>query len=205
MSNEAENSRLNPDERREQILSVAAGHFARDDGKPVSVSAIARDAGVTRALVYHYFPGRDSLLDAVLQRETDAVLVSTMPDPARSVRVNLEHALNAYLDHFAASGGALRDLFMRQPGAPSIVNELAAGSHVVHADRIIALAGLEDTALMRFAVMAWLGLVTEGARAATNMPDISRQDIIRLSLRTFEAATGRSIDDLKTQPDQGKE
>lgn len=52
--------RMEPHEREEQILKIAAEHFARRGVLGASMSAIARDAGITRALLYHYFPGKDS-------------------------------------------------------------------------------------------------------------------------------------------------
>ena len=60
--------RMEPHEREEQILQVASDHFARKGVLGASMSAIARDAGITRALLYHYFPGKDSL--AVKQRRS---------------------------------------------------------------------------------------------------------------------------------------
>jgi AcrR family transcriptional regulator len=47
-----------PGDAPEQIVEVAASHFAREGFEGLSVPAIAADADVTRALVYHYFPGQ---------------------------------------------------------------------------------------------------------------------------------------------------
>ena len=66
--------RMDPHEREEQILKIAAEHFARRGVLGASMSAIARDAGITRALLYHYFPGKDSLAAAVTRREANSVL-----------------------------------------------------------------------------------------------------------------------------------
>ena len=67
------------------------------------MSAIARDAGGTRALVYHYFPGKESLLTAVLEREAGLVLLATEPDPGLPQRANLDRALSAFFEHFTAA------------------------------------------------------------------------------------------------------
>ena len=66
--------RMEPHEREEQILKIAAEHFTRRGVLGASMSAIARDAGITRALLYHYFPGKESLAAAVTRREANAVL-----------------------------------------------------------------------------------------------------------------------------------
>ena len=44
MSNSKDSVRLNPDERREQILQVATSHYARADHEAVSIQAIAKEA-----------------------------------------------------------------------------------------------------------------------------------------------------------------
>ena len=69
---------------------MASAHFTRKGFEAVSVRDIAAEAGVTRALVFHYFPGKDSLLNAVLRREGEALLAGTAPDPALSRRANLD-------------------------------------------------------------------------------------------------------------------
>ena len=51
-------SRLEPGQRREQILDAANALFAERAYDEVSVEDIASAAGVTRGLVHHYFGGR---------------------------------------------------------------------------------------------------------------------------------------------------
>ena len=78
-------SRMEPADRQEQIVRVAATHLSRDGAAGVSMSSIAKDAGVTRALIYRYFPGKQALLDAVLRHESERLLAATEPDPKLSV------------------------------------------------------------------------------------------------------------------------
>lgn len=194
MSNSSEASRLNPDERRDQILRVASSHFARTGYEAVSVQAIAADAGVTRALVYHYFPGKEALLDAVLRREAETLLAATAPDPELSRRENLQRALGLYLDHFSASGGALRDLYAPGATAPPLVRELAAGNHVIQVERIRSYLNQDDTPMARVAIGAWLGFVMEAARGAVGHPAVPRDWIIRLCMDALSAVTGSTFD-----------
>lgn len=49
--------RLSPEERREQLVRAAMGILAREGYEALSFEAVARDAQVTRNLLYHYFPG----------------------------------------------------------------------------------------------------------------------------------------------------
>ena len=51
-------SRLDPGQRREQILEAANALISERGYAAVSVEDIARSAGVARGLVHHYFGGR---------------------------------------------------------------------------------------------------------------------------------------------------
>ena len=95
--------RLTPAQREEQILQVAAAHFAQHGVVAASMSSIAREAGITRALLYHYFPGKESLAAAVTRREARAVLEALSehhPNPVEALRVELR----SYFAHVAEGG-----------------------------------------------------------------------------------------------------
>lgn len=68
--------------RREQLLDVALALLAEQGFERVSVEAIARRAGVNRAVVYRSFPNLQLLLLALLRREdrrTRVALASLLP------------------------------------------------------------------------------------------------------------------------------
>jgi AcrR family transcriptional regulator len=61
-------SRLDPAQRREQILEAANSLFAERGYDEISIEDIASAAGVTRGLVHHYFGGRKEVYVALLER-----------------------------------------------------------------------------------------------------------------------------------------
>jgi AcrR family transcriptional regulator len=60
-------TRLEPDERRQQILAVARRLFSERHYSAVSTSEIAREAGVARGLLHHYFGGKRELFLEVVR------------------------------------------------------------------------------------------------------------------------------------------
>lgn len=62
-------TRLTPEVRREQILDEAAHLILAEGLYAVSMERLARDIGISKGLVYNYFPTRDALLTALLNRE----------------------------------------------------------------------------------------------------------------------------------------
>ena len=63
----AENERIK-DERREQILRAARGLFARKGLAATKIADIAVAAGMSHGLVYHYFPSKEAVYAAIVER-----------------------------------------------------------------------------------------------------------------------------------------
>lgn len=64
-------TRMTPEVRRAQILDETAKLVIDQGLSAVSMEAVGRLCGISKALVYNYFPRRDQLLAALLQREQD--------------------------------------------------------------------------------------------------------------------------------------
>jgi len=66
---------MDAERNRERILESATRAFTTgDESAPVSLEAIARDAGVGIGTLYRHFPTRETLVQAVHATELDAVL-----------------------------------------------------------------------------------------------------------------------------------
>jgi AcrR family transcriptional regulator len=75
-------ARVPADVRREQLLDAALAVIVRDGYDAVSIDAIAREAGVTRPVVYGVYDGLGPLLGALLdrqQRRALAQLAAVLP------------------------------------------------------------------------------------------------------------------------------
>ncbi|SDJ48512.1 transcriptional regulator, TetR family [Frankineae bacterium MT45] len=193
MSNDSERVRRSPEQRRAQIVDVAATHFSREGVAAASMSAIAKEVGITRALLYHYFSGKERLLEAVLEREATRVLLATAPDASLSQKENVERSLTAFFDHYAASSGGVRELYAPTPATTSTAAGLAAANHVVQVDRLLSATSFDDTAEARLAMGAWLAFVEYAARNAVDNPDVSRDHLRVLCVTTLESLLGRRL------------
>lgn len=60
-------SRLHLDERRRQLLDAGAALFVEHAFEEISMRQIAEAAGVSKALLYHYFPSKTALFKAAIQ------------------------------------------------------------------------------------------------------------------------------------------
>jgi AcrR family transcriptional regulator len=122
-------TRLAPEVRRNLILEEAARIVLEEGVSAVSMERLGRAAGVSKALVYNYFPNRNALLSALLLgeygrfRETGRRLIGTARDFPTLVRATTR----AYLDHVAERGLLIQRLANEPAVAASIRPVDAAG------------------------------------------------------------------------------
>ena len=166
MATTPKRSRLDPAQRREQILDAASALFAERAYDQVSIEDIASAAGVTRGLVHHYFGGRNDVYIGLLER-LGAQREEQLPPPVgRSARARVADTVSRWLDWTAANrtiwlatiahGEDIADPAVRQAVA-DLVRRAVALLTAFHAD--IA----QDTPRLRYALECWTGL----NRAAT--------------------------------------
>ncbi|MCG8391944.1 MAG: TetR family transcriptional regulator [Pseudomonadales bacterium] len=65
-------------ERRAQIIDAAAAFFETQRFEAISLAAIARRAGVTKAALYRYFPSKEALFLALYLRELELAASATV-------------------------------------------------------------------------------------------------------------------------------
>ncbi|MFK8003197.1 MAG: TetR/AcrR family transcriptional regulator [Polyangiales bacterium] len=67
-------TRLDTDERRQQLLKLGLELFDRHSYESLSIEAIASEAGISKGLLYHYFPGKRAFYVAVVESAASMLL-----------------------------------------------------------------------------------------------------------------------------------
>ncbi|HJR89494.1 MAG TPA: TetR/AcrR family transcriptional regulator [Aeromicrobium sp.] len=128
--------RLPADERREQLLDAALHVLVREGYGNVTIEAIAREAGVTRPVVYSAFDGLDPLLKALLDRseqrglERLLAILAAAGDPS-DVDQWVLRAADAFFDEVHAEPDIWRPILGLLQGAPAIVSQRIADTREV--------------------------------------------------------------------------
>jgi AcrR family transcriptional regulator len=92
--------RLPPAERREQLIDAALSIAAREGYDNLAFEKVANHVGVTRNLVYHYFPGgRQELLEAAAHRAGQQLSSDWVTDPGVPLPERLAANLSRMMDH----------------------------------------------------------------------------------------------------------
>ncbi len=102
---------------RQRILDAAGQCFAASGYAKTTVEEIALQAGVSKALVYHHFRGKEQILEAVLERTLDdwdaAIQTANWPE-GKSVLQGLAEMHRATLQ-YARNNPLVRALFQNDP------------------------------------------------------------------------------------------
>jgi AcrR family transcriptional regulator len=148
--------RLEVDERRRQLLSLGVELFAQHAYDELSMRKIARAAGISHALLYRYFPSKQSYFRAALEQAAEELRARTAPDPSMPPWEQLVAGLEGFLELVDENALAYRQLLRSLASAPE-VRELIEDVRGSTAERI--LAGLfpdQPTPKARAAVTGWL-------------------------------------------------
>jgi AcrR family transcriptional regulator len=173
--------RLSPDDRRNELLALGAEVFGQRPYDEVRIDEIAERAGVSRALMYHYFPDKRAFFAAVVRAEGERLFqaTNTPPQPGLSLLEQLRAGVLAYLEYdeahphgaWAAYMGMGRsDPVLR--GIDDIDNDRQANRII---DRLNEAIGEFDSKLerdLRVVVYGWLAFTFELCRQRIVDPSI---------------------------------
>jgi AcrR family transcriptional regulator len=104
--------RLSVDRRREELIAAALELFSRHDAEDVAIDDVATAAGASRALVYHYFGGKQELYVAALRSAAEELEARLRPQGGGRPLDELSRGLARYFDfveeHAAGFAALLR-------------------------------------------------------------------------------------------------
>jgi AcrR family transcriptional regulator len=182
-------TRLDVDERRRQLLVLGADLFTRHDYDKLSMAKIAREAGISKALLYHYFPSKEAYFVATLEEKAEELAQRTAPDESLPPLEQLSSSLDAYLAWIEENAGSY-DKMIRSGAAVPEVRAMLDRVRGETAQRIVdGLRGEEPASpILRTAVRGWLGFMDGACLDWVAHRDIDRQTLHGLLLGTLLGA-----------------
>jgi AcrR family transcriptional regulator len=180
-------TRLENDERRRRLLELGARLFTEHAYDEISMSQIARAAGISKALLYHYFPSKRDYFVATLAGGAEELRARVEPDPGLPPAEALAGAVDSYLAWIEENAAAYEKLF-RSAGAVPEVRELVEGVRAATADRIVEGLGASDNPRARTAVRGWLWFMDGACLDWIAHRDLDRSELRGLLLGTLVGA-----------------
>ncbi|GGS95661.1 TetR family transcriptional regulator [Streptomyces chromofuscus] len=153
------------EERRQQLIGVALELFSRRSPDEVSVDEIASAAGISRPLVYHYFPGKLSLYEAALQRAADDLAGRFVEPHEGPLGARLLRVMRRFFDFVDDHGPGFAALMRGGPAVgSSTTNALIDSVRQAAYDQIMAHLGVTRApARLELVVRSWISLAESTA------------------------------------------
>jgi AcrR family transcriptional regulator len=136
-------TRMQAGERREQLLDATKAIVAERGFHAVSIEAVAREAGITRPIVYGHFHDLSGLLEALVQRETARALgqLDIPQELSGDPRDALLASLRTYLEAVRSDPQTWRLVLIPPEGAPAILHDLIAQGRAAVLEQLARAVG----------------------------------------------------------------
>jgi AcrR family transcriptional regulator len=154
-------ARLDVDIRREQLIELGKRLFSTRPYEEIQIGEIAREAGISKGLLYHYFPSKRDFYAAVMASVLDDVAEIAAPEPDLPPLERLRAAIDSYLDYVEGHVEGYLSFHRGGMGSNEEVRALFEEAQSRQAARILAeIHGSgEPPELLRLAVRGWLNFM----------------------------------------------
>ena len=178
--------RLQVDERRRQLLDAGATLFAQRAYEEISMRQVAQAAGVSKALLYHYFPSKIELFKAAVADKAAELEALIDPSGEGTPLDRLTASLDAYLawiENNSQTWAKLMQSASTLPEARELVERFR--QRTMH----LILSGLtgrrRPRPALRIAVEGWLAYMDAAILDWTQTNDLRRQTLRDLLVAAF--------------------
>jgi len=193
-------TRLDPAARRAQLVALGLQMLSTRPLDQVAIDEIASEAGISRGLLFHYFPTKRDFHVAVVQAAADDLYARTEPDPTLPLRDQLRSSLEAFVDYVTDNRDAYMGLLRGASGDPGLRAVLDSTRSRITA-RVLAAAGVADPASnrLRLAARGWVAFteeatlewLSEGEPGRFELVDLLEEALVALmAVATRLEATG---------------
>jgi AcrR family transcriptional regulator len=187
--------RLDPVARREQLVALGLELMRAHPIDHQFLDRVIAAAGISKGLLFHYFPTKRDFQIALVEAATARLLASIAGDPGPDPDARLRHGLDAYIgwiEHneagylaFARGAGsdpALLDLF--ESTRDSVVALLVDG--------LVGAGAAVDSPKLRLAARGWIASVEETTFLWLRDRPCSRDELLELLFRQAAAVPATS-------------
>ena len=187
ISAERKRERLSVDERRARLIEVGKQVFSERPYDEVSTGEIAKLAGVSAGLPYHYFKNKRGFyvetVRAVSNEITDAMVLEEDIDVTEAVGM----ALETFVDFVSENLPLYRSVILGGVGADEDVRAIADRVRSVTILRVLERVDVgELPAALRMRLRGWLGFVESAVLHWVENQDVPRTELLRALTETLE-------------------
>ena len=193
--------RLSPADRRSELLTLGAEVFGQRPYDEVRIDEIAERAGVSRALMYHYFPDKRAFFAAVIRAEGERLFeaTNTPPRPHQALFDQIREGVLAYLHYDDEHPHGAWAAYVGSGRSDPVLRGIEDTDNDRQANRILgrihaALGDELDSKVerdLRITVYGWLAFTMEMCRQRLMDPSIDAGQVADACAHALLDAVGR--------------
>ena len=177
-------TRLTPEDRSAQLIALGVASLVERPLHSLSIEWLSAEAGVSRALLFHYFGSKQGLHREVVRVARDSMLRATEPVPELAPLDRLHDTLTRIVLFVREHRGTFYSLVRGVASADLEVREVVEQARAEQAERVTAVflqLGMADTPLLRVAMRSWVAFAEEALVETTELPDPELVDFLERS------------------------
>ena len=172
--------RMSAQDRRQQLVGIGLDLLESRPLQELTLDEVAAAAGVSRTLVFHYFPSKGDYFAAVVSSAGERLMQAVPRGPGTDVAERLRSMVTAFLRFVKRKRGAYVALVRGASGGDPKVLAVLDEVRTTHVMRWLDAAEWPARdEVTQLAVRGWIGSLEEVALAATTSP-VPRETIVEL-------------------------
>lgn len=182
-------TRLQVDERRRQVVEAGSKLFTEHAFEEISMRQIAEAAGISKPLLYHYFPSKLELFKAAVAERATELQRLIEPSGEGTPIEQLTRSLDAYLQWIEGNSRAWIKLMRSAATLPEAGEVLETFRTQTLDQLLVRLSGKrKPRPVLRNALKGWLGYVDAAILDWIESRDLAPDQVRDLIIAAFAAA-----------------
>jgi AcrR family transcriptional regulator len=190
-------ARLQVDERRAQLVELGIELFSRRAYDEIAIDDIAREAGISKGLLYHYFGSKRDFYVACVRSAADQLVSRLIPDVSLPPAERAKKGVEAYLDYVENRATAYTALMRSGIGSDPEVQAILEDKRSIIVTRMLEGMGLDEPRpIFRFAARSWVGSVEAACLEWLVKREVDRKQLVKILLGSLYGTllTAKNLD-----------
>jgi AcrR family transcriptional regulator len=180
-------ARLSVDQRRAQLLDLGRRLFNARPYDAISIDEIAAAAGISKGLLYHYFPSKRHFYVEVVRIGAEHVQRVTAVRPELAPADQLRQSIDSFLTYVEKNASAYGHLLRSGVGTDPEASAIVETTRRAMVDQVVRSIGLgEGRPAVRLVIRGWIGFSEGVTLDWADRRDVPRRDVLRLLIAAFE-------------------
>jgi AcrR family transcriptional regulator len=179
-------------------MAIAETLFQTRPYSEIGVADVAKAAGITHGLIYHYFPSKEALFTATFEARAQELVERCSPDPSLPLPEQVEVGVRGYLDYVEEHRVAYVNLFRGVVSGHEDFQRLCESTRQQIMNRFLSGLGLSELPVpaTRLSLRGYVGYIEAAVLDWLEKKTVPRATIERLIFSVIGTAlrTGLAID-----------